>query len=106
MFNFETPESELLKGLLPPLLEDFQYWFEQSRLLLETHEIEFLGIEQQADLLARVEQARQEVAATQMLVRVTEGQVGVDTAVLLPWHQLVTECWQVALHYRLKNPDQ
>jgi len=104
MFNFESPEPELLKGILQPLLEDFQYWFERSRHLLETQEIQFLGTEQQADLLARLIQAQQEVSTAQLLVKVTDGQAGVETAVLRPWHKLVTECWQVALRHRLDHP--
>lgn len=103
MFNSNLPESELLKTLLQPLLEDFQYWFEKARSLLTTEEIRFLGDEKQADLLARVTQAQQEVAATQMLMRATEGQVGVETSVLMAWHQLVTECWQVAIRFRLEH---
>lgn len=106
MFNSNSFEPELLKTLLQPLLEDFQYWFEQSRTLLITQQIEFLGTEKQADLLARVEQAQREVSVAQMMLSATDGQAGVDTAVLVPWHQLVTECWQVAVRLRLEPPIQ
>lgn len=101
--NFNTPEPELLKALLEPLLEDFQHWFERSHTLLESQEIEFLGHEKQADLLERVKQAQQQVSTAQMLMRATDNQVGVETSVLMPWHQLVTECWQVAIRFRLEN---
>jgi Protein of unknown function (DUF2605) len=101
MFNSNLPEPDLLKTLLEPLLDDFQYWFNQSRSLLESQKISFLGDESQAALLARVKQAQQEVSTAQMLLKVTEGQVGVETAVLVPWHDLVTECWKVALRSRL-----
>jgi hypothetical protein len=103
MFNSNVPESNLLKTVLQPLLEDFQYWFERSRVLLETEEIPFLGPEKQADLLARVHQAQQEVRTTQMLLKATDGQVGVESSVLMPWHQLVTECWQMAIRFRLER---
>ncbi|MBD2462658.1 DUF2605 domain-containing protein [Oscillatoria sp. FACHB-1407] len=103
MFNSNLPEPDLLKTLLEPLLDDFQHWFEQSRSLLESEDICFLGDEQQADLLARVKQAQQEVSTAQMLLKLTDGQVGVETAVLIPWHQLVTECWQVAVRLRLQR---
>jgi len=102
--NFNAPEPELLKTLLEPLLEDFQYWFGRSRTLLESQTIEFLGKDKQADLLERVKQAQQQVSTAQMLMKVTDNQVGVETAVLMPWHQLVTECWQVAIQFRLENP--
>lgn len=102
--NFNAPEPELLKTLLEPLLEDFQYWFGRSRTLLESQTIQFLGEEKQADLLERVKQAQQQVGTAQMLMRATDNQVGVETSVLMPWHQLVTECWQVAIQFRLENP--
>lgn len=103
MFNSNVPEPELLKTLLEPLLEDFQYWFERSQSLLETQEIGFLGAENQANLLARVKQAQQEVSVTQMLLKATDGKAGVDTAVLMPWHNLVAECWQVAIRFRMDD---
>jgi hypothetical protein len=98
------PESNLLKTLLEPLLEDFQYWFGRSRSLLETHRIDFLTDSQQASLLGRVKQAQQEVSTAQLLFRATDGQAGIETSVLVPWHQLVTECWQVGMKFRMENP--
>jgi hypothetical protein len=44
-------EPGLLKSILEPLLEDFQYWFSRSRSLLETEKISFLSHPQQSDLL-------------------------------------------------------
>ncbi len=98
------PESDLLKTLLQPLLEDFQYWFSRSHNLLETHRIDFLTDSQQVSLLERVKQAQQEVGAAQLLFQATNGQVGIETSVLVPWHQLVTECWQVGMKFRMENP--
>ncbi|NJR38235.1 MAG: DUF2605 domain-containing protein [Leptolyngbyaceae cyanobacterium CSU_1_4] len=87
-------------NLLEPLLDDFQYWFEKSRSLLELQELEFLGREYQADLLSRVKQAQQEVSVAKMLLLATDGQVGVETGVMMPWHQLVAECWKVGKQFR------
>ncbi|MFM7538771.1 MAG: DUF2605 family protein [Planctomycetota bacterium] len=28
-----------------------------------------------------------------------------ETSVLVPWHQLVTECWQVGMRFRMANPE-
>jgi hypothetical protein len=98
-------ESDFLRTLLQPLLEDFQYWFNRSRSLLENHSIDFLGEEEQTKLLERVKQAQQEVSAAQVLFNATDGQVGVDTAVMVPWHQLVTDCWQVSMKFRMENPN-
>jgi len=99
------PEPDFLKTLFQPLLEDFQYWFERSRTLLESHQIDFLSREQQATLLARVQQAQQEVNTTQLLFNAMDGQTGVEMSVLAPWHQLVTECWQVGMKFRREHPE-
>ena len=99
------PEPDFLKTLFQPLLEDFQYWFERSRTLLESHQIDFLSREQQATLLARIQQAQQEVNTTQLLFNAMDGQMGVEMAVLAPWHQLVTECWQVGMKFRMEHPE-
>ncbi len=106
MFNSESPDAELLKSLLGPLLEDFQHWFERSRQMLENKTISFLSTEQQADLLARVLTTQQEVATAQMLFRITDGQAGIETSVLATWHRLVAECWQVAMRVRMEQSTE
>ncbi|MEB3309189.1 MAG: DUF2605 domain-containing protein [Snowella sp.] len=100
MSNFHPTEQELLTTILEPLLEDFRYWFSRARTLLETETIPFLSQEEQTDLLNRVIQSQQEVASAVMLFKSMEAKVGIDMAVLMPWHQLVTECWQVAMRFR------
>ena len=100
MSKSEHNEQELLKKVLEPLLEDFQYWFSRARTLLENEKIEFFTPEEQADLLNRVKYSEQEVNTAQMLFKATDCQVGVDTKILLPWHQLVAECWQVSMRQR------
>jgi Protein of unknown function (DUF2605) len=107
MFSPDSNASEagLLKTLLQPLLEDFHYWFARSQALLEQHSIDFLGEEAQAHLLNRIRQAQQELSVAQTLFRATDGQVGIETAVLIPWHQLVTECWQVSIKFRMEHPE-
>jgi hypothetical protein len=97
------PDPNLLKSILQPLLEDFQYWFGRSRSLLETERLTFLSPEQQDDLLARICHAQQEVNTTQMMFQATGGMVGVETSTLVPWHNLVTECWQVAMRFRAER---
>lgn len=103
----QPSEQELLKTVLQPLLEDFQYWFERSRTLLETEDLSFLGSEGQSNLLNRVKKAQQEVSTAKMLFKVMEGKTGIDTATLMPWHQLLMECWQVSMKWRsLKSPEE
>lgn len=104
MSSSQPTENRLLKEILEPLLEDFQYWFSRSRSFLETEQITFLSDLEQIQLLDRVKQCQQEVSTAQMLLKATNAQVGIESSMLLPWHQLVTECWQVAMKWRsLKN---
>ncbi|WP_019508034.1 DUF2605 domain-containing protein [Pleurocapsa sp. PCC 7319] len=100
MSTKQPTEKELLKTVLEPLLEDFQYWFERSRSLLESEQMSFLSAQQQAQLLERINQSQQEVQTAQMLFKATGGTAGIDSKMLLPWHQLVAECWNVAQKYR------
>ncbi len=103
MRDSNLPEPELLKTVLQPLLEDFDYWFTRSRTFLETEQLSFLDEREQSALLARVKLAANEVKAAKMLFTVAEGEVGIDMATLMPWHQLVTECWNVAIRFHFKQ---
>lgn len=105
MLNSNLPEPNLLKTVLQPLLEDFQYWFERSRSFLETEDVSFLSFEEQSDLLARVKHAQQEVNTAQMLFKAIGGKVGIDMATLIPWHKLLAECWQVAMRFRSEQSN-
>lgn len=100
MFNSSLPESDLLKTVLDPLLDDFEHWFFRSRTLLESQKISFLEDEKQANLLKRLIEAEHEVSIARALLKVTDGQAGVETSVLMTWHQLVSECWQISLRAR------
>lgn len=100
MRDSNLPEPELLKTVLQPLLEDFQYWFARSRELLETEQLSFMSHQEQLDLLLRVKQAQDKVNTAKMLFAATDGQVGIEMETLMPWHKLVTECWQVAMRFR------
>lgn len=106
MFNQNLPDPELLRTVLQPLLDDFKYWFERSRLLLENESIPFLSERQQSELLERVKTAQQEVSTAQIMFQATGGQVGLEMETLVPWHQLVTECWKVAIRFRSEQATQ
>lgn len=105
MLNSNLPEPELLKSVLQPLLEDFQYWFGRSRTLLETETISFLESQQQSDLLNRVKQAQNEVSTVQVMFHATGSQVGVETTTLFQWHQLVAECWKISMRLRMEQAN-
>ncbi len=100
MYSSNAPEPELMKAILQPLLDDFQYWFGRSIDLLEAETIDFLGEHGQQDLLNRVRQAQQLVSASQSLSQATGNQAGVDMPVVMSWHQLVQECWNVSIRFR------
>lgn len=100
------PESEILKTVLEPLLEDFIGWFSRSRSLLESEPLDFLSERDRIDLLERVNAANQEVRAARMMFRATEGKAGIDPAILAPWHRLVLECWQVSARKRQRQQQQ
>lgn len=104
MFADQPSEKELLKTVLEPLLEDFQYWFERSHTLLKSEQMSFFTVQEQAQLIERIEQSQREVNTARMLFNATGGKAGIDSKMLIPWHQLVAECWNVAQKLReLKN---
>ncbi|MGB3613680.1 MAG: DUF2605 domain-containing protein [Elainellaceae cyanobacterium] len=99
-------QADLLQAVLAPLLDDFTYWFSQSQSLLEQHELIHFTTEQQADLLARVHQTQQEVAAAIALFNATGHQVGVDPDTVGKWHTLVAECWRASMDHRAAQSDE
>jgi Protein of unknown function (DUF2605) len=99
-------EQDLLKTILQPLLEDFSHWFSRSVTLLEKERISFLSEPEQQELLAKVKNALQEVAAAQMLFHATDGQVGIEPSTMMTWHKIVGECWQVAMLFRQLQPTK
>lgn len=101
----QPTEKELLKRILEPLLEDFQYWFNRSRSLLETEELGFISPEEQAKLLKKVIDTQQEVRTVQMLFQATDGEAGIPARMLVPWHNLVAECWQIARRWRISKNE-
>jgi hypothetical protein len=101
MLSPSLPDPELLKTLLEPLLDDFKYWLGRAQTLLLNEHIEFLSVHDRTNLLVRVQQSLQEVSASQSLFHATNGQVGIDTAMVIGWHKLVAECWQVMIRFRL-----
>ncbi len=90
----------LLDQLLTPLLEDFSYWFERCHNLLTTEKISFLSETEQANLLNRITAAQQELAVAKTLFDLSGHRVGVDTAVIHPWHRLLVECQAIAMRHR------
>ncbi|KHG41802.1 MULTISPECIES: DUF2605 domain-containing protein [Nostocales] len=97
MRDSNLPSADLLKSVLEPLLEDFQYWFERYSQILENEKIQFMSEQEQLNLLKRVKDAECELNTVRMLFTATEKQVGIDMASVMPWHQLVTECWSVGM---------
>jgi hypothetical protein len=105
MQDSNLPGTELLKTVLEPLLEDFEYWFSRSRNLLETEQLSFMSRQAQSDLLLRVKQAQAELNTAKMLFNATDQQVGLDMTTIMPWHQLVTQCWNVAMRFHQEKEN-
>ncbi len=99
MSNTASPDPEMLRQLLEPLLEDFTYWFDRAQKLLANERITFLTEAEQQNLLAQVENALKEVSAATSLFRATGHQIGVDMAAMKPWHKLLMECQSVGMRY-------
>lgn len=96
----QPTEKELLKQVLEPLLDDFQYWFERSLNLLESERMPFFSEKEQTQLCEKIQIAQREVSTAKMLFQATEGEVGIDSKMLLPWHNLVAQCWDIARLWR------
>ena len=99
-------QPDLLKAILEPLLDDFLFWFERAEQLVTKEPIAFLSPEEQADLCQRIAIATAEVRSTKALFQATGGTVGIDMAVMKPWHALVTECWQIGARWRREQAEQ
>lgn len=100
MFPQQPQEKDILKTVLEPLLEDFQYWFSSTRTLLESERLPFYSEQEQAELLQKIKHGQQQVTAAQMLFKATAGKAGIDFKMLIPLHQLVAECWDVSRKWR------
>lgn len=96
-------DADLLKSVLPPLLNDFQHWFDRTVSMLENQTISFLTPAEQSDLLERVHVAQKQVSVSQALSSATESQAGIEMPVVMGWHKLVHECWGIALRLRREN---
>jgi Protein of unknown function (DUF2605) len=100
MSNTPSPDSELLQSLLDPLLEDMRYWLGRSLELLESQKLDFISEFEQADLLARVKNAIQEVGTATILYEATGKQAGIEVAAMMPWHNLLLECQAIGMRHR------
>ena len=93
-------DPNLLKTVLPPLLDDFQHWFSRTLALLDSTQASFMSPEQQQNLYERVTHAKQQVSAAQAIASATDSQAVIEMPVVMGWHKLVHECWGVAIRIR------
>lgn len=106
MQPYESMEKDLLKKILEPLLDEFQFWFSESRSLFESERISFLFVDEQDQLLNKIIQYQEEVKTSLILFQVTNGETIVDPQVVASWHKLVAECWSIARKWRyLQNEE-
>jgi LmbE family N-acetylglucosaminyl deacetylase len=100
MTNPSFQDSEVLKFILEPLLEDFVYWFGRSLLLLEQEQINFLTPSQKNDLINRVKANLEAVKTAKMMYKLSGEQVGIEVQAMMPWHNLLMECRAVGMQFR------
>lgn len=103
MENSNLSNAQLLKVILEPLLEDFQYWFDHYEQILENEKIQFMSENEQFDLMQRVKTAKNQLITAKMLFAATNQQAGIDMTTVTSWHQLVTECWSVGMRLGLSR---
>ncbi|MEL6398170.1 MAG: DUF2605 domain-containing protein [Cyanobacteria bacterium P01_D01_bin.115] len=94
------PEQPLVQTVLEPLLEDFEYWFGETLVLLASVPAQCLEPDERAALTTQLMTAQQEVATAKTLLLATDGQAGVDIAIVGQWHRLVSRCWQTSRYVR------
>jgi hypothetical protein len=96
------PESDVsfLDQLLEPLLEDFAASFERGFQLLENCPEAVLPLTRQHRLMARLEDARRELAAARALRAAAPVPMALDMATITPWHELVVEVWTLSAALR------
>ncbi len=95
-----SSESELLQGLLEPLLEDIRHWLGRSLDLVSAHRLDFMSEAEQSNLLSRIENALKELGVATMLYEATGKQVGIEVSTIMPWHHLLLECQAIGMRYR------
>lgn len=98
--NSSHSDQPLLQTILEPLLDDFQYWFDQSRTLLTSSKSDCLETEYRQALLNQLATADKEIITARTLLMATNGQAGVETSMVMGWHGLVAQCWQASQQVR------
>ncbi|NEQ47103.1 MAG: DUF2605 domain-containing protein [Leptolyngbya sp. SIOISBB] len=96
-------EPPIMQVVLEPLLEDFQYWFGKTQTLLNSSQADCLAVSDRQTFTQEVEAAQRAVATAKTLLLATDGQAGVDIAVVGQWHRLVGKCWQTSRYIRQHN---
>ena len=98
-------EQPIVQAVLEPLLEDFRYWFSETQTLLKSPQADCLVASDRQALEQEIATAQQAVATAKTLLLATDGNAGVDMAVIGQWHQLVNKCWQTSRYIREHNSD-
>jgi len=102
----DQPDKPIVQEILEPLLDDFQYWFGETKSLLNSPKADCLAAGDRQSLTQELNEAQQAVATARTLMLATEGRAGVDMAVVGQWHRLVSKCWQTSRYIRQQNPGE
>lgn len=100
-------ELELMRQILDPLIEDYHYWLGRSQRFLEEEENldEFLSVEEQSVLAARIQEAQGELQAAESLYKLSGSEVGIDPGIMAKWHRLLMECAELGRQFRQRYPS-
>ncbi|MEM1311613.1 MAG: DUF2605 domain-containing protein [Cyanobacteria bacterium P01_C01_bin.70] len=101
----DKPEKPLVQTILEPLLDDFQYWFSETKRLLNSPKAECLAASDRQALVEELNEAEQSVGTAKTLMLATGGKAGVELSVVTHWHQLVAKCWQTSRYIRQQNAN-
>lgn len=101
----DQPDKPIVQEILEPLLDDFQYWFNETKSLLNSPKADCLAASDRQALTQELGEAQQAVATARTLMLATAGHAGVDMAVVGQWHRLVTKCWQTSRYIRQHHPE-
>lgn len=103
--NFNQPQPSILQEVLEPLLDDFRYWFSETKDLLNSPKADCLPFDERQHLLDEINISQEQVTTAKTLLLATNGNAGVDTALVAQWHQLVNKCWQTSRRIREMNQN-
>jgi porphobilinogen deaminase len=86
----------LLNGLLEGLVKDFDHWFGRGLQLLERCPEQAMAVDKQLQLRQDLQEALAQLQVLRSLRGACSDPLGVESAAMGSWHQLVLRVWALA----------